>query len=146
MRALQFPDTSLQVIKQEGQFQCYNEGASVNLDFEIEQARPVAEALVFQHDPLPSPSFPEIQSALYHYGTLLAGRAGVAPTTIPRSNMIAYFTNPDPATGLKIANVDPTVFDKIYIGHGQGSTPPGSQDGFVTFFFSDFPNFTGVIP
>ena len=140
MRAGGFPDTALDVIRQSGAFQCYAEGSSANLAIPHGQSSRIAEALVYG-EPLPPPTFPQIEFALFFFGLPWQGQANRPANSIPRQDVLRYFTNADGQTPQPIVNAPYSTLDGIYLGHG-----PMNANRFGTFFFSDDPLFTGYIP
>ncbi|NJL54599.1 hypothetical protein HC928_04935 [bacterium] len=136
------PDTALDVIRQSGAFQCYAEGSASDLAIPLGQSSRIAEALVYD-EPLPPPSFPELEYALFFFGLpwqnepyLPAGSAAnLIANTIPRDIVVNYFANAG------IVNIPSGTLNGTYLGHG-----PTNSNRFGTFFFSDDPSFTGFIP
>ncbi len=140
MRAGGFPDTALDVIRQTNAFQCYTEGSSSDLTMTIGQSSRIAEALVY-NTPLPPPSFPQLEYALFFFGLPWQGQANSPANSIPRQDVLRFFTNADNQLPLAIVGVPYGTLDGIYLGHG-----PTNSLRFGTFFFSDDPAFTGFIP
>jgi RHS repeat-associated protein len=140
MRAGGFPNTALDVIRQSRAFQCYSEGSSANLAIPLGQSSRIAEALVYD-EPLPPPSFPQVEYALFFFGLPWQGQASTSANSIPRPDVLDYFTNAKGQTAQAIVNAPYNILDGIYLGNG-----PMNASGFGTFFFSDDPLFTGFIP
>jgi RHS repeat-associated protein len=129
-----FPDSPLDVIRQDTAFQCYTEGSGSDLSMAISQASPIAEALG-AGQPLPPPSFPELEYALFFFGLPWQEQANATANTISRADVTSFFSNSG------IVGISASTLDGIYLGHG-----PMNSNTFGTFFFSDDPQFTGYIP